>query len=64
MKLKPYPTWCCNQCGTHARKMMGRSEPKFGMATYHMDTCDVCGVYKEVTEPRDFSYPEFEGHSE
>ena len=48
-----------------ARKEMGWDKPlpEWHLATYHMDTCDVCGVYKEVTEPRDFGYPEFEGHS-
>ena len=62
--MKPYPSWCCKQCGTFARKMMGRDPaPEYHVSTYHMDTCDVCGVYTEVTEPRDFGYPEFEGHS-
>jgi rRNA maturation protein Nop10 len=62
--MKPYPSWCCRECGMKARTEMGWDRPLIGCATYHMDTCDVCGVYKEVAEPRDFGYPEFEGHSE
>jgi hypothetical protein len=62
--MKPYPSWVCNSCGMHARKMMGWTKPISKATTYHMDTCDVCDVYRECTEPRDFNYPEFEGHSE
>ena len=43
--------WVCHSCGVkYGNKMCG-------VATWHPDTCDVCG--KEgvaVTEPRDFGY--------
>lgn len=29
------------------------------MATWHEGTCDICGLRKAVTEPRDFGYPDF-----
>lgn len=57
-KLKPYPVWVCYDCGITAS--MGRKLHEY--ATYHPDTCDVCGQDKACTEPRDFQYPDFPGH--
>lgn len=61
MKLKPYPLWCCYDCGMKARNTQGLDEP-IGTATYHIDVCEVCLETKEVTEPRDFGSPLFDGH--
>ena len=57
--LKPYPTWVCSSCGIKAR---GRPMASWHVATFHVDKCDVCGETKDVTEPRDYGYPMFEGH--
>lgn len=43
-----YPVWICAYCGNkYGRKGCG-------VATWHMDFCDICGTYTSVTEPRDF----------
>ena len=44
------PNWVCYDCG---RKW---GTFKCGQATWHKDACDVCGLEKSVTEPRDFGY--------
>ena len=49
-KKKPYPQWICSDCGNK----YGRR--KCGIATWHNNTCDVCGEEKAVTEPRDFGH--------
>ena len=42
------PRWVCALCGAaHGRR-------ECGIATWHIGTCDMCGVKTEVTEPRDF----------
>lgn len=52
--------WVCNDCGTkygvwHQRDQY--SGPSSHCATYHINTCDVCGTPDvAVTEPRDFGY--------
>lgn len=58
-ELKPYPAWCCYDCGVKAR---GKPLPEWSIATYHDAICPVCGKEAAVTEPRDFGYPKFEGH--
>jgi hypothetical protein len=45
-----YPEWICKPCGD---KYGNRP---VGLATWHVDTCDVCGEVTEVTEPRDFGH--------
>lgn len=56
-KLKlPYPDWVCYDCGMKAR---GKPLPAWACPTYHEGKCDVCEETKDVTEPRDFGYPEF-----
>lgn len=55
-KPRPYPTQVCMDCGKKASK--GKS---FSVSTYSDGVCQVCFKFKEVTEPRDFFYPEFKG---
>lgn len=46
-----YPTWICWHCGD---KYGNRP---CGVATWHPDTCDICGLEDvAVTEPRDFGH--------
>jgi hypothetical protein len=59
MRYKPdpnYPNWVCYNCGHKAQ-----SDPHkiASLSTWHLDTCDVCGKYESVTQPRDFGYPQF-----
>ena len=61
-KLKPYPTWICDKCGRKAMKEQGIRRDNI-VATYHIDTCEVCGSERECTDPRDYGYPEFKGFS-
>jgi hypothetical protein len=53
-KKNEYPTWVFRKCGEKASS--GRA---FGISSYHMDECGVCGKHTAVTESRDFFYPEF-----
>jgi hypothetical protein len=48
-RLRPssYPDWICDDCG---QKYGRRSSSN---ATWHHGECDVCGMTKAVTEPRD-----------
>lgn len=47
----PYPDWTCYDCGIEH----GCMEPV--CATWHVDTCDVCGKTNvPCTEPRDFGH--------
>ena len=49
-KIPIYPTWICHPCGVkHGNRTVG-------MATWHENTCDICGDTTEVTEPRDFGH--------
>ena len=47
---KEYPQWVCIFCGDKFGNC------PVGIATWHQDTCDVCGVVTAVTEPRDFGH--------
>lgn len=51
--MKNYPQWVCSTCAI----MAGGRSPQ--CATFHNDTCEVCGEFKTVTEPRDYGYPKF-----
>lgn len=51
---KPYPKWCCMDCGIKYGKKTTE-----GVATFHLGECGVCGEMKSVTEPRDYNYPVF-----
>lgn len=61
-----YPHWVCDDCGREANrrtciKRYG-AEPKqakFLVSTFHKGECDVCGEVKNVTESRDYFYPDF-----
>ena len=52
--------WVCTDCGTKYGKWYqgGKySGPEHHCATYHYNSCDVCGANNvPVTEPRDFGY--------
>lgn len=52
MKSIDYPDWICSDCG-HRH---GRGWPEGHCATWHIDTCGLCGQHKRVTEPRDFGH--------
>jgi hypothetical protein len=48
----PYPDWICHECGfSYGRLPDGRL-----IATYHQDTCGICGKTTSVTEPRDYGH--------
>lgn len=56
----------CSHCGISANvltclKKYGRSPKKlaFNTSTFHTAVCDVCGEKTELTEVRDFFYPDF-----
>lgn len=56
----------CFPCGITANyltclKKYGRPPKKFAfdVSTYHNGICDVCGHKDQVTETRDFFYPDF-----
>jgi len=57
---KPYPAWVCNDCGTKFGAWYEDGEylgPSHHNATYHYDTCDVCGTHEvPCTEPRDYGH--------
>lgn len=45
------PVWVCMDCGAkYGAKLPGH------VCTWHEDTCEVCGKFTSVTEPRDFGY--------
>lgn len=46
--------WVCQKCGSEASG--GR---QFEVSCWHENVCDVCGEIKQVTEVRDFFYPDF-----
>ncbi len=43
-------SWICSECA----KKKGWWMSKGHLATYHMNTCDVCREMRAVTEPRDY----------
>jgi hypothetical protein len=56
----------CFPCGVYANiltclKTYGRrpNQLAFTVSTYHKGTCDICEEETDVTEPRDFFYPDF-----
>ncbi len=53
--------WVCSDCGHTALKLPeNKGKRAFEVSTFHMNTCDVCGDKKMVTETRDYGYPIFE----
>ena len=48
-----YPAWICRDCGERHGRM-----PAGHISTWHRGTCGWCGAVKDVTEPRDYGYPE------
>lgn len=52
-KKKTYPDWICKTCGyLYGKRPDGNP---YG-ATWHADTCGICGNFTETTEPRDFGH--------
>ena len=56
----------CNECGIEANRLTclkkrGKEPaiPKFAISTYHKGKCDFCGKITDITEVRDFFYPDF-----
>lgn len=56
----------CYECGVSANVLtfmkLFAKRPlhlHYSVSTYHRGTCDVCKEEKDVTEPRDFFYPDF-----
>jgi hypothetical protein len=49
-KIPTYPIWICHPCG------MRHGNKKCGVATWHENTCDICGAEASVTEPRDYGH--------
>jgi hypothetical protein len=49
-KIPTYPIWICHPCG------MRHGNKKCGVATWHENACDICGVTAAVTEPRDYGH--------
>lgn len=64
--LKTEIHWVCSDCGIEANRLTclkkyGR-EPKkeaFSISTFHKGKCDFCGEIKDITQTRDFFYPDF-----
>ena len=64
--MKNYPTKVCDKCGKEANRLTcikkyGKEplKAKSTYSTYHVAECEVCHTVTEVTEPRDFFYPDF-----
>lgn len=59
-KNKNYPAWVCHDCGVCYGKWYEDGEylgPSPHYASYHYDTCDVCGKNEvPCTEPRDYGH--------
>lgn len=59
-----YPNITCLDCLQEAwedtKKYDGRVGKWSGAYSVYTDTCDVCGEFKECTEPRDAGYPNFD----
>lgn len=56
----------CDDCGLEANRLTCLAEyghepikPKFSQSTYHKGQCDFCHKQKNITEVRDFFYPDF-----
>lgn len=50
------PDLVCNECGIKAAKKQGTDILQ--ISTFHDGQCECCGQHKDVTERRDFGYPE------
>jgi hypothetical protein len=48
-----YPAVICSSCGSRwGRRLWLRDR----VASWHVGTCDICGIEASVTEPRDFGH--------
>jgi len=61
-KLKPYPAWVCIDCAKNALTQDALKKLEGSLSTFHYGMCGICEKEKSVTEPRDYGYPNFEGH--
>lgn len=50
-----YPYLICHDCGITGGTHVA------GISAYYKGTCGWCNKIKEVTQPRDYNYPKFEG---
>jgi hypothetical protein len=53
-KKEYFPEKVCSSCA-----VMAGGKLRTVTATWHEARCDVCGLTKPVTQPRDFGYPRF-----
>lgn len=53
-KIEIFPAQVCSACAVLAG---GRLRTL--TATWHEGKCEVCGITKTVTQPRDFGHPRF-----
>lgn len=61
-----YPHYVCNKCGLEANRRTCLKnyralpkQPKSLLSTYHAGKCEWCGDRAQITEARDFFYPDF-----
>jgi hypothetical protein len=48
-----YPAVICSSCGSRwGRRLWNRDR----VASWHVGTCDICGIEASVTQPRDFGH--------
>lgn len=55
MTRKSYTAWICTPCAEDN----GGRWPAGHEATFHQDICVWCGFTREVTEPRDWCWPDY-----
>ncbi len=51
VKTVEYPTWICFDCASSV------TSKRPCCAAYHMNICEVCNDWGEVTQLRDYGYP-------
>ena len=66
MPTKKKPSGVCTECGVTAnvltclaRYQAPPDQLMFSVSTFHVGICKYCGEKKELTEERDFFYPDF-----
>lgn len=56
MKDKSHPDWTCPTCAVEA----GGRIPAGIEAKWIQGKCDICGLISAITNPKNFSYPDYE----
>lgn len=63
-KNEDYPNWLCSPCGLTMNYLTCLDrygeppfKPCFDVSTFHKGYCDLCGRPTDITESRDFFYP-------